>query len=356
MPALARKSSRQTTKPARSSTAPANVAERQGDREQGSIRHLVATDGPQLEPTANSLLACLKDGKQGFWLDIENPGDADFDLLEKTFKFHPLTLEDIRNRNQRPKVEEFPGYAFVVLFTAELVNERAEVREHHIYVSPQYLVSVHLEPSEPLADLRQRIKENPDLTRRSLPFLFYLVVDQLVDALFPVLEEVDDATDRLEDTIIDRPDTAALTTLSDLKRTVVDLRKVLGAQRDVFQRLTTRAIGDPQDKEMSIYYRYVYDHLVRQYETVDSLRDLLASAMDVYLSTVSNRLNLRITRLTVFATLFLPLTFVTGFFGMNFAWLVGHIVPAWTFWILAVGVMAATAGGQLWYYRRLGWI
>jgi len=78
--------------------------------------------------------------------------------------------------------------------------------------------------------------------------------------------------------------------------------------------------------------------------------------MDVYLSTVSNRLNLRIARLTVFATLFLPLTFVTGFFGMNFAWLVGHIVPAWTFWILAVGVMAATAGGQLWYYRRLGWI
>ena len=177
-----------------------------------------------------------------------------------------------------------------------------------------------------------------------------------MDALFPVLEEVDDATDRLEDTIIDRPDTAALTTLSDLKRTVVDLRKVLGAQRDVFQRLTTRAIGDPQDKEMSIYYRDVYDHLVRQYETVDSLRDLLASAMDVYLSTVSNRLNLRITRLTVFATLFLPLTFVTGFFGMNFAWLVGHIAPAWTFWILAVAVMAATAGGQLWYYRRLGWI
>src|SRR5439155_260726 len=256
MPALARKSSRQTTKPARSSTAPANVAERQGDRVQGSIRHLVATDGPQLETTANSLLACLKEGKQGFWLDIENPGDADYDLLEKTFKFHPLTLEDIRNRNQRPKVEEFPGYAFVVLFTAELVNELAEIREHHIYVSPQYLVSVHLEPSQPLAELRQRIKDNPDLTRRSLPFLFYLV----------------------------------------------------------------------------------------------------ASAMDVYLSTVSNRLNLRITRLTVFATLFLPLTFLTGFFGMNFAWLVGHIAPAWTFWILAVGVMAATAGAQLWYYRRLGWI
>src|SRR5207247_7905951 len=211
MPALARKSSSQATKPARSSTAPANVAERQGDREQGSIRHLVATDGPQLEPTPASLLTCLEEGRQRFWLDIENPGDADYHLLEQTFKFHPLTLEDIRNRNQRPKVEEFPGYAFVVLFTAEMVNERAEIREHHLYVSTQYLVSVHLEPSKPLADLRQRIKYNPDLTRRSLPFLFYLVVDKLVDAMFHVLEEVDDATDRLEDALLARREKAALT-------------------------------------------------------------------------------------------------------------------------------------------------
>jgi magnesium transporter len=160
----------------------------------------------------------------------------------------------------------------------------------------------------------------------------------------------------VSDRILASPDTAALAELSDLKRTVIELRKVLGAQRDVFQRLTTRAVGDPGDKEMSIYYRDVYDHLVRQYETVDSLRDVLSSAMDVYLSTVSNRLNLRITRLTVFATLFLPLTFISGFFGMNFGWLVAHIAPGWTFWVLAVGVMLATSAGQLWYYRTRGWI
>jgi magnesium transporter len=332
------------------------VADREGDKAQGSIRHVVATDGPPLDPTPEGLITCLKAGKQGFWLDIENPGDADFELLDKTFKFHPLTLEDIRNRNQRPKVEEFPGYAFVVLFTAELVAEKAEIREHHIYLSPQYLVSVHLEPSDPLDRLRERIKSNPDLTRRSLPFLFYLVVDQLVDALFPVLESLDESVDSVEDGILAAPDTAALGQLSNLKRTVIELRRVLGAQRDVFQRLTTRAIGDPDDKEMSIYYRDVYDHLVRQYETVDSLRDLLSSAMDVYLSTVSNNLNLRITRLTVFATLFLPLTFISGFFGMNFGWLVANIAPAWTFWLLAVGVMLATSAGQLWYYRSRGWI
>ena len=319
-------------------------------------RHLIATQGSLVDPEPESIAACLLEGKQGFWLDIENPDDSDYQLLEHTFKFHQLTLEDIRHQNQRPKVDEYTGYAFVVLFTAELEGKRAVIREHHLYVSPQYLVSVHIEPSDPLNRLRERIKANPDLTKRSVPYLFYLVVDQLVDALFPVLEQLDDATDALEDTIIESPDTAALRELSDLKRTVVDLRKVLGAQRDVFQRLTTRAIGDPGDREMSIYYRDVYDHLVRQYETVDSLRDLLTSAMDVYLSTVSNRLNLRITRLTVFATLFLPLTFLTGFFGMNFAWLVAHIAPAWTFWVLAIGVMLTTTAAQLWYYRGRGWI
>ena len=285
-------------------------------------------------------------------------------MLEHTFKFHPLTIDDIRNQNQRPKLEEYPGYFFAVLFSADLVEgHRVELQEHHLFLSPQYVVTVHVGTSDPLKRLHERISSSPEITHGKTAYLFYLVVDQLVDAMFPVLDALDDATDDVEDRIIQRPDTATLSELSDLKRAVVDLRKVLGAQRDVFQRLTTSAISDPAGTaaadfpgEMSIYYRDVYDHLVRQYEIVDSLRDLLSTAMDVYLSTVSNRLNLRITRLTVFATLFLPLTFLTGFFGMNFAFLVGHIQPAWTFWIFAVGVMAVVTVGQLFYYRRLGWI
>jgi magnesium transporter len=217
-------------------------------------------------------------------------------------------------------------------------------------------VSVHIEPSPPLDRLRERIRANPDLAHRNLPFLFYLVVDQLVDAIFPVIDQVDDATERLEESIVLKAEPASLGILTTLKRAVIDLRKVLGAQRDVFQRLTTHTVGFEGGQDMTIYYRDVYDHIIRQYETVDSLRDLLTSAMDVYLSTVSNRLNQVITRLTVFATLFLPLTFITGFFGMNFAWLVAHIAPTWTFWVLAVGVMLATTALQLLYYRRRGWI
>src|SRR5205814_844259 len=143
--------------------------------------------------------------------------------------FHPLTLEDVRHQNQRPKLDEYPGYVFLVLFTAELKAKRLQVREHHLYLSGQYLVSVHLEPSDPLDRLRERIEANPDLTHRKLAFLFYLVVDQLVDALFPVLDKLDNITDEIEDRILTRPDTATLAELSAMKRKIVQLRKFLGA-------------------------------------------------------------------------------------------------------------------------------
>ncbi|HEY8679022.1 MAG TPA: magnesium/cobalt transporter CorA [Candidatus Dormibacteraeota bacterium] len=316
------------------------------------MRELITTPGALKDPTPEALLLCLKDGTQGFWLDIENPDDADYALLEDTFHFHPLTLEDIRHQNQRPKLEEYEGYSFAVLFSADWANNELQVREHHLYLSPRYLVTVHLEPSPELTDLRARLRAAPELTKRGLAFLFYLVVDKLVDGVFTVIESLDGETDTLEDSILERPTTEALGQIYRLKRAVVDLRKVLGAQRDVFQRLTTGSLGDQQ---MTVYFRDVLDHVVRQYETVDSLRDLLTSAMDVYLSTVSNRLNDVMRRLTVIATLFMPLTFITGFFGMNFAWLVGHITTLGAF-LFGIAVMLITIVIQFLYFRRRGWV
>lgn len=316
------------------------------------MRQLIATPGPLQEPTSEGLASCLRDGAQGFWLDIENPDEADYKLLEETFHFHPLTLEDIRHQNQRPKLEEYEDYSFAVLFAADWANDELQVREHHLYLSPRFLVTVHIEPSPELSDLSSRLKAAPELTRRGLPFLFYLVVDKLVDAVFKVIDRLDGDTDTLEDSILEKPTTEALGQIYRLKRAVVDLRKVLGAQRDVFQRLTTGSLGDQQ---MTVYFRDVLDHVVRQYETVDSLRDLLTSAMDVYLSTVSNRLNDVMRRLTVIATLFMPLTFITGFFGMNFLWLVNHITSLGAF-LVGIALMVGTIIMQFIYFRRRGWV
>jgi magnesium transporter len=316
------------------------------------MRQLIAVPGALKEPSAQALEKALEVGKQGFWLDIENPDESDYAILQEIFHFHPLTLEDIRHQNQRPKLDEFGDYLFAVLFSAEWVSDELQIREHHIYISKRYLVSVHLEPSAELKELHKRLKETPELTKRGLPFLFYLVVDKLVDGVFGVIDQLDAQTDSLEDAILERNNRAALGQIYGLKRAVVELRKVLGAQRDLFQRLTTQSIDD---KEMTLYFRDVYDHVVRQYETVDSLRDLLTSAMDVYLSTVSNRLNDVMKRLTVITTLFMPLTFITGFFGMNFGWLVSHISTLGAF-MVGISLMVATIIAQFLYFRRSGWV
>jgi magnesium transporter len=320
------------------------------------MRTLVTTRGAFHEPTVKTIHDHLeKCHQEGFWMDIENPDKDDLMILDKAFKFHPLTLEDINHGNQRPKLEEYKGYSFMVLFQALLGGEKIEFEEYFLYLANDYLVTVHKRKEPKLSELRKRIEAEPDITKDQPAFLTYLVVDQLVDCNFPVLEELDDKIDQLEDTIINKADPEQLKTIYTMKHAITRLRQLLGAQRDLFQRLITSSLS-PDEREMALYYRDVYDHIIRQYETVDSLRDLLTGAMDVYLSTVSNRLNVTMKALTVIASLFLPLTFLTGFYGMNFAYLTQVLEPPHlAFWI-GVGTMVVATAIQLVFFRRRGWI
>jgi len=321
-----------------------------------ALRTLLTVTGKTPSMRIEDIVRCFDEAReQGFWLDIEAPEEADYELLERTFKFHPLTIEDIRHQNQRPKVDEYPEYNFTVIFVAVWENDEIALREHHLYVGAHYLITVHQEPSTQLKELAERIHKSPDLTHGKPAFLTYLAIDALVDATFPVLEKLDDEVDKLEDEITEKATQESLQRIYHLKHTVTELRRFLGAQRDVFQALITHGIH-LQQADMTLYYRDVYDHIVRQYETADSLRDLLTSAMDVYLSTVSNRLNQTTKALTVIASLFLPLSFLTGFFGMNFAYLTGILEsPYWTF-AIGVGTMVIATLIQLYLFRRRGWL
>jgi len=320
------------------------------------LRTLITTAGRQESTATDAIVRCFNEAHElGFWLDIEAPDEADFHLLEQTFKFHALTIEDIRHQDQRPKVDEYNEYNFTVLFVAQWQEEEIVLREHHLYVGSHYLITVHNEPSSQLTDLQDRIHKSPELTHGKPAFITYLAIDALVDANFPVLDKLDDLVDQLEDDILQKASPKALGRIYNLKHTVTELRIFLGAQRDVFQRLITHGIH-LQQEDLTLYYRDVYDHIVRQYETVDSLRDLLSSAMDVYLSTVSNRVNETTKALTVIASLFLPLSFLTGFYGMNFVYLTQVLeTPYWAFAVGVATMLIATAI-QLWLFRRRGWI
>jgi magnesium transporter len=321
------------------------------------VRTLVTTNGAFHEPTALTLTEHLrKCHEEGFWMDIEAPDEQDFEILAKTFDFHPLTIEDVKQGNQRPKLEEYKGYSFMVLFEVHLKPEGGlSFEEYFLYLANDYLVTIHADPQPQLTELRKRIEAEPDTTKAQPAFLTYLVVDRIVDANFPVLDELDNTIDELEDTIIERADPEQLRVIYTLKHDVTRLRQLLGASRDLFQRLVSSSLG-PEDREMGLYYRDVYDHIIRQYETADSLRDLLTGAMDVYLSTVSNRLNVTMKTLTVIASLFLPLTFLTGFYGMNFAYLTQVLEPPYISFSIGVGTMLFATAIQFWFFRRRGWI
>ena len=320
------------------------------------MRTLLTTAGQTPATKVENITRCFNDAHEsGFWLDIEAPDEADFDLLQNVFKFHLLTIEDIRHQNQRPKVDEYEGYNFTVLFVAEWADNDVVLREHHLYVGPHYLVTVHLEPSAQMNALQARIHKSPELTHGKPEFLTYMVIDALVDASFPVLDKLDDEVDTLEDEITEKATQEQLTRIYHLKHTVTELRRFLGAQRDVFQALITHGIH-LQQQDMTLYYRDVYDHIVRQYETVDSLRDLLTGAMDVYLSTVSNRLNQTTKALTVIASLFLPLSFLTGFYGMNFVYLTQVLETPYAAFAFGVGTMVLATLIQLYLFKRRGWL
>jgi magnesium transporter len=241
-----------------------------------------------------------------------------------------------------------------VLFAAELSGEELEFHELHLYLSQQWLVTVHDDPLPPLTGVRQRIDDDASVTRNDVVFVQYLVISGVVDGLFPTLDQLDDTIDQLEDTVLARPTPSLLARLTGLKHEVAELRRVLGPQRDVFQRLLSHSL-EHSEGELPLYWRDVYEDLVRQYEVADSLRDLLTGAMDVYLSTVSNRLNGTMMRLTVIASVFLPLTFLTGFFGMNFGFLVTHIGGIVAF-LLGVGLMLTSLVVQLLLFWRRGWL
>src|ERR1700730_3533551 len=317
------------------------------------MRTLFTADGHSREVDPSTVQRLLAAPHQVFWLDMQAPDDDDYRLLSDTFKFHQLTIEDVKHQNQRPKLDGYDGYVFAVVFVIALDGEEVSFREHHLYIAPDYLVTVHQEPEPSFDTLNERIAESPESTCRKSSFLTYLVMDSLVDTTFAALERLDESVDKLQDEVLQTANNAQLALLQDMKHSAVEMRRVLGAQRDKFRRLVTLSLD--ADRETTAYYRDVYDHIIRQYETVDSLRDLLTGAMDVYLSTVSNRLNMTVKALTVVASLFLPLTFLTGFFGMNFAWLVTRIGSVSAF-AIGLTLMAIAIITQLVFFRRRGWI
>jgi magnesium transporter len=288
------------------------------------------------------------------WLDLHRPGPEDFALLRDVFGFHPLAVEDSEHFGQRPKAEAYDGFVFLVLFGAAPPPDEDRLVEVHCFYSERFLVTVRRDESPAVARVHERYRRHAGDVKPI--YILYKLADGLVDSFFTALADFDDRIDALQTEIAAGPTDAQLHELSAMRSRLARLRRVVTPQRDLFATFVSGVTELPgMTADVERYFRDIYDHLIRVSEQIDSYRDLLTGSTDVYLSTVSTRLNVVMKQLAVIATIFLPLTFIAGFFGQNFGWMVERVDSWPAFLALGIGLELATVAVLVSYFKRRGW-
>jgi magnesium transporter len=294
------------------------------------------------------------------WVDLRSQQTPQLELLRERFHFHPLTIEDCGHLDQRPKLEEYPDHLFLVTQGFACLGKKVrglELQELHSFLGERYLVTVHQGEIAALETVWRRLAGDAKLMERGLAFVYYLVADGIVDDNFPILDLIADELEDLEDKVLSVPRQHDLHRIFELKHHLVLMRKVLSPQRDVLGLLVKR--GDSRiDERTGVYLRDVYDHLVRINESIETNRDLLGNALEAYLSAVGQRTNEIMKYLTIMSAVFLPLSFVVGFFGQNF-----DDLPFFKDWIHSralMGTMIATCVAlpalMLAWFKHKGWL
>jgi magnesium transporter len=299
----------------------------------------------------------LLERKHFFWLDLETPTEAELQQLGTYLHLHPLTLEDLGTFSERPKREHYEGYVSLVVYGVDAGAKAGDpiLREVHLIISGDYIVTLHPDRFDVLDRLRARLSSQEV---RGEQALIYEILDAVIGTFTPILSRIDDDIDEIEQAVIVRPREESLQRIFSLKRDLIAMRRVVTPMRDFFARdaeeITKLPGMEPDD---TLYFRDLYDTLIRTSDLVDSYRDLLSGATDMYLSTVANRQGEISKQLTIIATIFLPLSFLTGFFGQNFSFLVNHVInQTWTFWVLGLGLLVVSIGLLIVFFRRRGWL
>jgi magnesium transporter len=314
--------------------------------------------------TPEELTRALKDPKAIFWLDMLQPTDEELGLLDDVFGFHPLAIEDSIKRAQRPKIEGYrhigetcsQPYWYMVIHgpDIETFKEHLRLKELDLFFSQRYLVTIHDEKMLSVEGAYERVHADlAEVLEEGIDVLLHRILDKLVDLYEPIFDYLTDSIDNLEDDAINCPTPELLQNISERKRELLTLRRIIGPQREVIAQLTR---GDvPIIRESTrVYFRDVLDHLNRAVETIELYRDLVVGARDIYMSSVSNNMNRVMKTLTIITVLALPINLVTGFFGMNFEHLPG--IGSTQAFYTAVATMLLSVIGILLLFRKLKWL
>jgi magnesium transporter len=294
------------------------------------------------------------------WINIDGLHDVELlRSLGQLFGFHPLTLEDVLNCGQRPKLESYGPYHFMVMKSLRLRDEELEIEQISFFLSGNYVITLQEIPGDSFEAVRQRIRQGKGLIRRAGPdYLAYALIDALIDEFFPVLEAYGERIEELESDLVLRPSPAYLRTVYRIKRELLVLRRTAWPEREVINALQ-RDDSQLVRPETQVFLRDAYDHTVQVIDMIETYRDLAAGMLDVYLSSTSNRMNEIMKVLTVISTIFIPLNFIAGVYGMNFdparsPWNMPEL--EWRFgYPVVLSIMASVAVGLVLFFRSKGW-
>lgn len=300
----------------------------------------------------------LNNGPDLMWVDVTDPTEDDFRLIEEQFGFHPLAMEDARKQNQRAKMDEYDGYLFITMRGAapgveDMASDEGFAQEIDAFLGPRYLVTVHRGECSALSETRRRWQQRPGRIPDEPAFLLYVLFDTVVDGYFPVIDALDDAIDAIEDEAFSPSSMADIGPALVLKRRLLLLRQTLAPMRDLANSLL-RADLDLVPNATRVYYQDVYDHTLRLLEQVDLHRDILTSALEAQLAQISNRLNQVMKTLTSISAILMTLALVAGIYGMNFR----HMPELeWRYgYFAALGAMGVIAVGLAAFFRKIRWL
>ncbi len=301
-------------------------------------------------------IAKLKLNKENIiWTDVADPTNEDFLSLAKEFGFHPLSIEDCIKGHQRPKIEEYTGYYFMVVYEADFVNndKHLELREIGIFLGANFIVTVHRQPIDAIVLVHRLWPEWSSRSVVGTGTLAYLLIDAVVDNYMIILDSISDLIDDLEDKLFTDFQPNLIEEIFRVKKNLLYLRRFISPLRDVLNVMLRRE-QPIFSMETYVYFQDVFDHAIRVADNIDSLRDILSSIMDVYLSLSGNRMNIIMKRLTSISTILMSVTLVAGIYGMNF-----DFMPElkWRYgYTYALSSMVIIGIALYFYLRKIKWL
>lgn len=315
------------------------------------------TSGLKKIEQPKKIASLLKSTNNLLWVDITNPAEDDIDLMVDVFKFHQLAIEDAIFPQNQPKIDDYTDYLFVVVHEMSYPpkkDQEIKAKEVNIFLGKNYVLTIHSDPLPSVSRLFQMCLNNKLQSMQQGPgFLLHAIIDNVVDGYFPVMDQLENDVENVEDQVLANADEKLLETIVDLKKSILTMRNFIVPQRRIVG-ILGRANNPLIKRSLGAYFRDVYDHIERVSNLLDTYRDILNSTMDAYLSMVSHRMNAIMKTLTIITTIMMPMTLITSFYGMNVK------MPEFTWgikgYLFVLGLLVVAISGMIIFLKKRKWI